>query len=262
MRLFHTLGLASVLALPLMLAGCSTSSQYTSGADYLLGYQNYGVKGDGQTKSDASAIDAQVRDIASIEPSLRFPSRIGLARIEHGRLISIPSDEAQDWDQMRQDLGQDYGALVPVSPLIAAMVNDERHRGGTKALVDSIRRASARQHLDHVLIYEVNDVSDQKSNALRVTDLTVLGLFILPSRDVKVDTTATAMLIDVRNGYPYGTASAFASKDSLTSFAGSDSRKTELRELTRVKAVDALTDEVQIFMEELRQKSQNHAARN
>ena len=261
MRSIKHWGLA--LALPMALAGCTTTTQYTSGAEYLRGYQESSVKPNTQSTATATPyIDQQVRETASIEPSLQFPARIGLARIERGRLISIPADEAQDWNDMREELGPDYGDFIPVSPLIAAMVNHNTRSHSTKSLVDSIRRASARQHLDHVLIYEVTDISDQKSNALRAADLTVLGLFILPSRDVKVDTTATAMLIDVRNGYPYGSTSTFASKDTLTSFAASQGRKSELRDLTRVKAVDALTDEVQTIMEELRIKSQAYAARN
>lgn len=243
----------SAAFLALTLSACSTTSQYTSGADYLRAYD------DSPAYSSAlpggAHIDAQVRAIAAIEPNLRFPARIGLARIEGGRLVSVPADEAQSWADFSDQLGADYGALIPVSPLIAAMVNDGGQNYDTKGIVNSIRRAGARQHLDHVLIYEVASVNDRTSNALRVADLTVLGLFVLPSRTVKIDTSATAMLIDVRNGYPYGSATAFASKDSAVSYAGADSKRLALTDATRLKAVDALTDEAVIFMKELRVKS-------
>jgi len=49
-------------------------------------------------------------------------------------------------------------------------------------VIDHIRRGAARQHLDYVIAYEVTDKTKSDGNALRLADLTVLGLFVLPSR--------------------------------------------------------------------------------
>jgi len=128
-----------------------------------------------------STINADIRSIAAVEPNLQFPARIGLARIERGRLISVPTDEAEDWQILIERLGPSFGEFVPVSPLIAAMVDTSRKSDThSRAVVDNIRRGSARQHLDYVLIYEVTDVADQNSNVLRIADLSILGLFVLP----------------------------------------------------------------------------------
>jgi len=105
------------------------------------------------------------------------------------------------------------------------------------------------------LIYEVKNKSDKQSNALRVTDLTVLGLFIMPSRKIKIDSTASAMLIDVRNGYPYGTASVYAEKSSLHTAAGSRGHKVSLSDKARITTVDNLTEEVEVFMRDLKDLS-------
>ena len=168
-------------------------------------------------------------------------------------LISVPQDESEAWATLHHSLGPSFGEFVPVSPLITSMVSKTNtSRFDRRDVVNNIRRGSARQHLDYVLIYEVSDTSDKTRNALQVADLSILGLFILPSRNIKVDSTATAMLIDVRNGYPYGTATAFAERKAVTTSVGSRGRKAKLKDKARVIAVENLTDDVEDFMFELR----------
>ena len=210
----------------ILLTACGTTTQMTSGADYLARYKPTA------TAATSSGIDSQVRSIAAIEPDLRFPARIGLARIQNGQLTTAPADEMQAWGDLADNLGAPYGEFVPVSPFIAAMVRpeptklDKRYYPNpqTNRVVADIRRASARQHLDYVLVYEVSQNSTKESNALSLADLTVLGLYVLPSRSVKIDSTASALLIDVRNGYPYGTATAFATDKQVRTVLGSGAR--------------------------------------
>lgn len=240
------------------LCACSAHTQLTSGHDYLARYA--------PTKSHvSSSIDQDVRNIAAVEPNLHFPARIGLARIERRSLTNIPADETASWTDLADELGPRYGEFVPVSPFIASMVRPEDTDLRTDHVVADIRRASARQHLDYVLIYEVSQNASKKSNALSFADLTILGMFVLPSRNMKVDSTASALLIDVRNGYPYGTATAFASKKKVTTAASSGSYRQSVRDKTNIKAVANLTIEVETMFEELHDKldAQLHAeARN
>jgi len=218
MTLKHLILAAGTFAL----CACSHTTQYTSGKDYLERYD----KSAATLTSNTGSIDADIRNIAAIEPDLQFPARIGLARIEKGRLISIPQDESDAWTILHRRLGPSFGNFVPVSPLIASMVSKtDSTKYDHREVVNNIRRGSARQHL----------AADQSRNALQLADLSILGLFVLPSRNIKVDSTASAMLIDVRNGYPYGTASAFAERKAITTSIGSRGRKTfmfELRDIT------------------------------
>jgi hypothetical protein len=234
----------------IFLSACTHTTQLTSGQDYLARYIP-------STSASQTNTDLDVREIAAIEPDLQFPARIGLARIERGRLITVPADEGKNWADIAQNLGAGYGQFVPVSPMIASMVNPNHTAPSTKQLVDHIRRGSARQHLDYVLIYEVTDMSDSHSNALRVADLSVLGLFMLPTRDVKAEATASAMLIDVRNGYPYGTASSFADKRAISTAIGKHSKTRKLSDKARQVAVKELTGEVSKVMQELKAAETN-----
>jgi len=226
------------LTLTLGLSACATIPQYTSGADYL---DRYPVQAASAPSSNTS-IDNSIRSIAAVEPDLRFPARIGLARINRRQLVGVPADEAKSWRAAAETLGADFGEFIPVSPLVAEMVSSPA-LSKQSSVVDHIRRGAARQHLDYVITYEVTDRADSDGNALRLADLTVLGLFVLPSRDLKAEATASAILLDVRNGYPYLTGSTFADKKSLSTVAGKGERKYALRNAARQAAVSNIAEE-------------------
>ena len=157
----------------------------------------------------------------------------------------------QSWANLSQKLGAPYGEFVPVSPLIAAMVRPTNSQSATEQVVADIRRASARQHLDYVLMYEVTQNSSNKGNALAFADWTILGLYVLPTRSLEIDSMASALLIDVRNGYPYGTATAFAERRTSTTAFGSGHSNTKAKNSNQSKAVENLAGEVEIMVKDL-----------
>ncbi len=236
MKFKHTLLLTTIA---LTLTACATVPQYTSGQDYLSRYNT----SKNTTFAQNTGTDAAVHHIAAVEPDLRFPARIGLARIgEYGRLVSVPMDEAQSWRSAAETLGSEFGDLIPVSPLVANMVSSQNGKNGAE-VIDHIRRGAARQHLDYVITYEVSDKTKSDGNALRIADLTVLGLFVLPSRNLKAEASASAILLDVRNGYPYLTGSTFADKKGISTVIGKGDRKDKLRNAARQVAVSQIAAE-------------------
>ncbi len=240
---FRTLGF-SLLFSSALLSACTSTTQMTSGADYLSRYQ-------ASSTNTLSDLDEQVRKIASVEPDLHFPARIGIARIAKRQLTNSPVDEMQAWADLSQKLGAPYGEFVPVSPLLAAMVRPAHAEPITDQVVADIRRASARQHLDYVLIYEATQNTSSKSNALAFADWTILGLYVLPTRSLAIDSAASALLIDVRNGYPYGTATAYAERKTATTAFGSGHSNKKARNDTQIQAVKNLTGEVETMLKDL-----------
>ena len=246
------IGIAT-LALP----ACATTSQHTSGADYLArynattSYQTNAITTSSTAQGSTPDIDREIKDIASVEPHLQFPARIGLARIERGNLISVPQDEASYWQESGEELGHEFGQFIPVSPLVAEMVGTNKNKFN-RNIVNHIRRGAARQHLDYVIAYEVLDKADSKKNTLSVTDLSVLGLFVLPSRDLKIESTANAILLDVRNGYPYLTGSTFADKKGVSTLVGRGDKKDKFKDAARSVAVDKIADEFAMGLKELK----------
>lgn len=237
----------------LALAACSTTLQTTSGADYLARYDASHEVLNGA----ATDVDADVRRIAAIEPTLSFPARIGLARIEHGRLTTLPEDEGLIWQDLVETLGDEYGELVPVSPMIASLVSDpgDSWSNSSAEVIAHIRRGAARQHLDYVLAYEVGSSRQNKANALALADLTIIGMFVLPSRTIEVEATASALMLDVRTGYPYATLTTYAEKAGVSRVVSETSTHRSYADTAKVRAVEKLADEFGGAMEALAARS-------
>ena len=244
LRIRYLLASAAVCV---VLAGCGTTTQTTSGRDYLRNYeQQAGPKA-------AKSLDKGIVEAASVEPLLRFPARIGLARLDRNGLAGIPAEEAAAWQEVATNLGPKFGEFVPVSPMIAQMVGGvPNYWDGTDDKVRRIQLASARQHLDAVIVYESEGTANSEDNPLSLAEWTLIGAFILPSQDVKARGVAQAMMIDVRNSYPYGTATAEAGDSTSTARFSQRSSERELSETVRIAAVKNLAPEVEKMMRNLR----------
>ena len=240
-------------ALCVALTGCSQTTQTTSGREYLRAYAQ-------EAGPAAAPMSAEIKAAAAVEPLLRFPARIGLARISSmsrngAQLTGIPEKEAAAWQKVATSLGPKFGEFVPVSPLVAEMF-DERNQNvrGSEAreVVRKIQLGAARQHLDAVIIYESDGTADSHDNPLSIGEWTLIGAFILPSQDVKARGVAQAMMIDVRNGYPYGAAQAEAKDTSITTRFSTGDEERDLAESARLAAVENLAPEVEKMMRNLR----------
>lgn len=244
-----TLIIAILIAVTL-LSGCNTyTTQTTSGRDYLPKYP-------AQLGSEsASEIDREVRAVANVEPNLRFPSRIGLVKLHNGRISNLSAEEIEGWSAAKERLGVEFGDFIPVSSLIAESVysTPQTHdrQSHARELIRKVRLASARQHLDVTLIYEVFSSSKQTTLSTSVADWTIVGAYFVPSKAIETTGYANALLMDVRTGYPYGTASANLSADDLASTFDKRDRLRNLRERNQIETALQLVPEVESMMQDL-----------
>lgn len=243
-----------LLFLCFCLAACGHRTQTTSGASYLEKYKNVPIVA--IANGDNISIEEQIRKVAAVEPVLTFPVRIGLARIDYGQLSVLPGEEVEAWEKVKDKLGHNFGEFVPLNPLVANMVSQSvasKNNTRINDVMNKIRLGAARQHLDAVLIYEVYSKTDRNSNFLAIADLTIIGGFLLPSHSVEAEGFAKAMLIDVVQGYPYGTADVTLDKEEVYSTTwGSYNRERDLSDSVKTKAAVKLTEEVEKMFERLR----------
>ena len=242
-----------LVMLIIMVSGCSQHIQTSSGKSYLDKYnqvENYYSRQDGEEN-----INKMVQQVANIEPTLNFPAKIGIARIDGGQLTSIPGKEIEYWEKSRKNISSHFGNFVPVSPLIAEMaVTSVNYRttGNTVAdVVNKIRLAAARQHMDAVLIYEVYSREESDSNFLSIANLTIIGAFILPSKAVETQGYANALLIDVIHGYPYGTAEASLQKTEMASTFGEYDKMNEMSDEIKTEVTAKLVGETEKMFRDL-----------
>ena len=93
----------------------------------------------------------------------------------------------------------------------------------------------------------------ETSNPLAITKVALIGFF-LPTEDVSAEGFAQAVLIDVRNGYTYGMASAVAEKPVYRMTMSGNTRVVsgQAQHDARSRAAVALTGEVEAMLRELR----------
>ena len=255
--------LGASLGMVLLLFGCVSHTQTTSGSEYLRRYAEQAQA------AGVGAMDAEIRAAADVEPILTFPARVGIARIDGGRLSPVPRAEGEAWLAMAEKLGSGWGEFVPISPLIAALAAKPqsgksdagwqcRYSGDCIDVINrtvrDIRVAAARQHADVVLIYEVIGKSRSKSNPLAIANLALIPMWVLPSRNVEADGHAQAVLLDVRNGYTYGFASAVVEDAAFTlsTLINSSEATYEVADKAKTAAAIELTREVGEMAQKLR----------
>lgn len=218
----------------LALTACSPSIQTTSGADYIA--------------SSAGSIDAEIAQIAAVEPNLHFPARIGIARVVNGQLSSPTGAEANLFGEF-VSRNSGYGEFVPVSPFVAQMVGPGDNKAGS---INIIRRTAARQHLDYILLYEIGARSSTYNTPFALADVTLIGGAFLPTRNIKVAGIGQAAFIDVRNGYPYGTTTVTEDISGLARSFGSYRRSEELREKATLAVFRKLVPEIENMLKMLK----------
>lgn len=249
-----------ILGLTSLLQACASHVQNTSGQEYLTNYAAQQRAG-GANKVQAAFVDSKIKQAANVEPLLKLPARIGIARINNRSLAAVSNDEVNRWAKAAQN-HKTLGELIPVNPFAAEYlsgqlgISNRAYSLGNGRLIEAIRLAAARQHLDAVLIYEVSVSSRKNKTALlSLADLTIIGGAVLPTRSLKAEGQAQALLLDVRNGYFYGSASTSKNLKGLSPWFGSQGRSAALKDKTiRVMTKD-LIQEVGALFDQLVQKA-------
>lgn len=233
-----------IFALFLMaLTACSPNIQTSSGASFI--------------EQSPGLIDADIAEAAGVEPNLSFPARIGIARIVNGDLSLPPPNETALFAGIAER-NSHYGEFIPVSPMVVAMMSLNRtdkvqshYRSHAGEIIQQIRLASARQHLDYVIIYEVGARSRAGNTPFALADVTLVGGMLLPTRNIEVAGIGAAAFLDVRNGYPYGTTQVTTDLSGFARTFQVNIRSSELRAQATMKVAEALVPDIEKMLSEL-----------
>ena len=102
-----------------------------------------------------------------------------------------------------------------------------------------LRQAAAKLQADMLLIYTLDT---QFTTEDKAAPLSVITLGLSPNQQVRVTSTASAVLMDTRNGYIYGLAEATDRQNQMTSAWQNDVAIDETRRATESAAFDKLVD--------------------
>ncbi|MFN7902570.1 MAG: hypothetical protein ACK5O1_07075 [Holosporales bacterium] len=256
----------SILMCLLLLSACATSVQKSSGDDYLSKYST--LKQTSATDNKASSnrpitFNEMLVKAASIEPTLTFPARIGLVRLDslgpYAKITAIPPEELALWEAQAKQVGPAYGTFIPLDPLsasfaVAAATENRAPRQDnidTSLAVNKVRLAAARQHLDAVILYGFDYDIEERSFWL----INLLTLGSLPTQSLTGRTQVTVMFIDVLQGYSYGYATEFTDKSKMTSLSTNKENIADLKKEGNIAAVEKIIPKTKDIIEKTYQDS-------
>ncbi len=190
--------------------------------------------------------DHQIKQELSRKPLATFPANLCVARVQgvgyrnwygsaYGRgAYSVFTARDVETDAHLKKLAS-MPMVQSVAPmnrlLLPAELNSDKE----------LRRAAAKLHTQILLIYTFDtDYYDENS----ATPLDVVTLGFGSHKKVRITCTASAALLDVRNGYLYGVAEATAQHEQNTSSWNNQEKVDESRRHAEAEALDQLINEL------------------
>jgi hypothetical protein len=164
---------------------------------------------DGSAGADLRTLAADSAPVASAlarRPMAQFPTNIAIVRVQspgagqgygQGRYAVVSTRDVETADQVQRLLKlQRVGGVAPIGRLLLPEQLDSDV---------PLRQAAAQLHADMLLIYTF-DTRYETDDAF--VPLSIVSLGLAPVENVKMNTTASAILMDTHNGYIYGVAEA------------------------------------------------------
>lgn len=222
----------------LMISGCASYSAPGRGAEMqMLGAPGNAAMGPGT--------DSQIRTSFNKSPLASFPASIAVVRVQD---VGYQSPTATGWGVGRYSIvttrdvekSEQFERLLKL-PQIRGIAPIGRLLIDTPLNSDlALRQAASKLQADMVLIYTFDTVFTTENKAV---PLSVITLGLSPNKQVRVTTTASALLLDTRNAYVYGLAEATSQQNRLTSSWQNETAIDETRRAAESQAFERLVGE-------------------
>lgn len=216
---------------------------------------NYATPGRGadlrEIATDSSAArqgdDPSIVSALGTQPLARFPTGVAVVRVQ---APGYKSETAEGWGTGRYSIitTRDIEARADLErlgklPLVTGIGPINRLLLPTRLESDlELREAAARMHADVLLVYTLDTTFLVEDKA---APLSVVTLGLSPNQEAKVVCTASALLVDTRNGYLYGIAEATDRQSQLASAWTSGAAVDQTRRRTETKAFAKLVGELE-----------------
>lgn len=237
------LAICGLMAAVLGLGGCS--ARYTTPGGR-ADFSELGLT----PEAKAALTDKSVQARLEKKPLVTFPANIAVARVQAGDYTSYSvvrnqrishtegrysvvtiRDVEKDTDfQTIANLPQVRGVAGMKRILLSQTLNND----------EQLRAAAASLHAN-LLLYYTFDTEFHTDKYVRPLGVITLGIF--PNHNAKVTSTASAVLMDVSNGYIYAVVEATAANNQLANAWSSEQAMDEVRRKTERQAFEQLIAE-------------------
>ncbi len=236
--------LMALIVVSLAASGCASYAVPGSGANLRVARPGAGE----MAAARAGQTDPSVGYAMEKKPLASFPATVAIVRIQgsdyEGRTVTLYNGGGNYRVVLTHDVEKPEHLLtLSTMPQVAQLEPINRLELPERVdSLDDLRSAAATLHADMLLVYTFDDKFDDRDLA---SGLTVLTIGIAPTKSLTVTATASAMLVDTRNGYVYGAAEAMHKKTTLANCWGEPAAADACREEVESAAFEKLVGDVQ-----------------
>lgn len=187
-----------------------------------------------------SMTDVDVAAMMNRKPLARFPATMAVVQLQSnsgfglGRggcgVVLTRDEKTNEYLQRIAGLSKVRGVTTLSRLVLPSRIDDDR----------DLRAAAARLNADLLLIYTF-DTSVYRGDTTSPLDVVTFGF--LPHKYMRVESTASALLMDTRNGYIYATAESASSARQLANSWTSSSAMDQSRRRAEAEALEQLVDD-------------------
>jgi hypothetical protein len=190
--------------------------------------------------------DHQIKQELSRKPLATFPANLCIARVQgvgyRNWYGNAYGQGAYSVFTARDVENESHFKRLANMPLVAGVAPINRLLLPAELNSDKeLRRAAAKLHTQILLVYTF-DTNFYNENNASPLDLVTLGFG--GHKKIRITSTASAALLDVRNGYLYGVAEATAQHQQNTSSWNNQEKVDESRRIAEAQAFDKLINEL------------------
>jgi hypothetical protein len=191
---------------------------------------------------------ADIRELMSREAAAGFPALVSFARVQspgyeslsaethgNGSYVVVTNRELMS-DARIEEISR-WNSVRGVSPLSRLLIPSRLNN------IDDLRTASANLKADVLIVFTLD--TSFRVDGESIGPLSVISLGLMRDRETVVNTTASAVFVDVRTGFIYGVAEATASEKQTTNAWNSVNAADQGRLNTEREAFNGLIRELE-----------------
>ena len=235
----------SLVALAAVLAGCTSSGLSPRETDR----QNYSSLVYSLYELPATPADAADAPLAA-PPKLARPARVAVAQVGEVAPPQALLAKLRGRPDLFSRVESISGTTAPIGPggefpqQAAYSSPAPGSQEQVRLDVSRMRRMARDMGMDCLLVIGGTMDYATHGNGLAILDLTIVGAFVVPSKEITAKATAAGALVDVESGRVVLTASADAGKGGLASTATQEGGELNVLRQARDEVVDKLADSV------------------
>lgn len=191
-----------------------------------------------------------VEEIRALKPQARYPMKIAVMPSDSWHGLSFAEREIiEQWGDKLEQIG--FASSLQIIP--HSLIPTCGYNSDNNCFLEGARVAGARMRADAILFLNDSTVTDSYVNPLSILDLTIVGMWVVPSHHRDSYSIYEAALFDINNGYLYVVAEGSGENKAVRPYVYTENDTGQ--QDARIQALNAVGDKlVKLAKEEMKKQ--------